>query len=161
MRYGYVKSRGFLNLTSSHSGQTNINSERKNIVSGRCDFLVATPGRLIDHLQNTPGFATKLRNLRVLVLDEGSLPSLLPSLTPTPPSADMLLEMGFRPDITRILGYLPKERQTLLFSATVPKEIKDIATLALRPQYSLVDTVVEGIFYHLNMAQPNTHHTHE
>jgi len=69
--------------------------------------------------------------------------------------------MGFRPDITRILGYLPKERQTLLFSATVPKEIKDIATLALRPQYSLVDTVVEGIFYHLNMAQPNTHHTHE
>lgn len=70
-------------------------------------ILVATPGRLRDHLENTAGFATKLMGVKVLVLDE----------------ADRLLAMGFRKDIERIIAAVPRQRQTLLFSATVPDEV--------------------------------------
>jgi ATP-dependent RNA helicase MSS116 len=70
-------------------------------------ILVATPGRLRDHMENTPGFATRLMGVKVLILDE----------------ADRLLDMGFRSDIEKIVVALPKQRQTLLFSATVPDEV--------------------------------------
>ena len=70
-------------------------------------ILVATPGRLKDHLENTPGFSTRLKGVKVLVLDE----------------ADRLLDMGFRRDIEKIMAATPKDRQTLLFSATVPEEV--------------------------------------
>lgn len=70
-------------------------------------ILVATPGRLKDHIENTAGFATRLMGVKVLVLDE----------------ADHLLDMGFRKDIERIISNVPKQRQTLLFSATVPEEV--------------------------------------
>jgi superfamily II DNA/RNA helicase len=70
-------------------------------------ILVATPGRLRDHMENTPGFATRLLGVKVLILDE----------------ADRLLDMGFRSDIEKIVAALPKQRQTLLFSATVPDEV--------------------------------------
>ena len=70
-------------------------------------MLVATPGRLQDHIENTPAFSQRLKGVKVLILDE----------------ADRLLDMGFRKPIERIIGALPKERQTLLFSATVPKEV--------------------------------------
>jgi ATP-dependent RNA helicase MSS116, mitochondrial len=72
---------------------------------------VATPGRLIDHLENTD-LPARLSRMRTLVLDE----------------ADQLLEMGFRPAIERILEALPKKRQTLLFSATMPK-VRKLRTL--------------------------------
>ena len=68
------------------------------------DILVATPGRLEDHLKNTSGFRERCKKVKVLVLDE----------------ADQMLEMGFRKVIDKIITFLPKERQTLLFSATVP-----------------------------------------
>lgn len=55
----------------------------------------------------TPGFATRLKGVKVLVLDE----------------ADQLLGMGFQKDIEKIVASVPKQRQTLLFSATVPKEV--------------------------------------
>ena len=68
------------------------------------DIVVATPGRLMDHMRHdTPSFA----NLEVLVLDE----------------ADRMLDMGFWPDVQRILAALPAKRQTLLFSATMPSEV--------------------------------------
>ena len=70
-------------------------------------ILVATPGRLRDHIENTAGFSARLMGVKVLVLDE----------------ADHLLDMGFRKDIERIIAAVPKERQTLLFSATVPEEV--------------------------------------
>jgi ATP-dependent RNA helicase RhlE len=70
--------------------------------------LIATPGRLIDHLQQ--GTAT-LNHVEVLVLDE----------------ADRMLDMGFKPQLTRILARLPKKRQTLLFSATMAGEVADFA----------------------------------
>jgi ATP-dependent RNA helicase RhlE len=76
------------------------------------EILVACPGRLLDHLQQ--GHA-RLDTLRFLVLDE----------------ADRMFDMGFLPDVRKILNYVPKNRQTLLFSATFPSEIKDLASQIL------------------------------
>lgn len=91
------------------------------------DILIATPGRLQDHLATTSGFADRMRSLEVLILDE----------------ADRLLDMGFRPDIERILGYLPKSRQTLLFSATYPTSLEPIVKFALKEDFKLIDTIGE------------------
>ncbi len=77
------------------------------------DIVVACPGRLLDHLQNKH---IRLGNVSSLVLDE----------------ADRMLDMGFFPDIKRILQYLPTEKQTMLFSATFPKEIETLARQTLR-----------------------------
>ncbi len=78
----------------------------------KANFLVATPGRLVDHLQQG---TLSLAAVEVLVLDE----------------ADRMLDMGFKPQLTRILAKLPKKRQTLLFSATIGAEVEAFATLAL------------------------------
>ena len=77
------------------------------------DIIVACPGRLLDLINQ--GYA-KLDRINVLVLDE----------------ADRMLDMGFLPDIKRILSYLPKKRQTMLFSATFPREIEALAKQVLR-----------------------------
>jgi ATP-dependent RNA helicase RhlE len=77
------------------------------------DVLVATPGRLLDLLRSN---GVRLNQVEVLVLDE----------------ADRMLDMGFIHDIRTIVAKLPKERQTLLFSATMPREIADLATHMLR-----------------------------
>lgn len=73
-----------------------------------CNIIVATPGRLLDHMSRG---AISFRDLRILVLDE----------------ADRMLDMGFMPDIRRIMAKLPEERQTLMFSATFPREIARLA----------------------------------
>ena len=72
------------------------------------DLIVATPGRLIDHLKNG---AVDLRSVDTLVLDE----------------ADRMLDMGFAPQIDQIVSAVPRERQTLLFSATMPEAIEKMA----------------------------------
>ncbi|MDQ5848120.1 MAG: DEAD/DEAH box helicase [Pseudomonadota bacterium] len=73
------------------------------------DIVVATPGRLLDHVQQK---TVDLRQVEILVLDE----------------ADRMLDMGFIPDIRRILALLPAQRQNLLFSATFPEEIRKLAS---------------------------------
>jgi ATP-dependent RNA helicase RhlE len=77
------------------------------------DIIVATPGRLMDYLKEG---TLNLRDLNTLVLDE----------------VDHMLDMGFLPVVKDIIGRCPRERQTLLFSATVPPEIQAIASFALR-----------------------------
>ena len=72
------------------------------------DVLVSTPGRLLDHLEQR---TADLSGVEVLVLDE----------------ADRMLDMGFLPDVRRILAKLPASRQNLLFSATLPREIRQLA----------------------------------
>ncbi|MFN3648847.1 MAG: DEAD/DEAH box helicase [Armatimonadota bacterium] len=72
------------------------------------DVLVATPGRLLDHLSRP---YARLDGIEHLVLDE----------------ADRMLDMGFLPDIRRVLSHVPKQRQTLLFSATLPGPIAELA----------------------------------
>lgn len=78
-----------------------------------CEIIVACPGRLLDHIQKKHA---KLGHIEFLVLDE----------------ADRMLDMGFLPDIKRILKHIPAERQTMLFSATFPKEIEKLARQTLR-----------------------------
>src|SRR5690349_3242235 len=77
------------------------------------DIIVATPGRLLDHLSRS---YANFKNLEVLVLDE----------------ADRMLDMGFLPDIRRILKFLPVKRQTLFFSATMPAPILELTREMLR-----------------------------
>lgn len=80
----------------------------KQALSQGVDIVVATPGKLISHLNM--GYV-KMSELKFLILDE----------------ADRMLDMGFHDDIMRIISYLPKQRQTLLFSATMPPKILQLA----------------------------------
>src|SRR5207247_58333 len=73
-------------------------------LKGGADVIVATPGRLLDHLQQGN---CSLAHVKYLVLDE----------------ADRMLDMGFLPDVRRIVQKCPPERQTMLFSATIPPQI--------------------------------------
>ena len=80
------------------------------------EVVIATPGRLLDHIQQKN---TSLSQVQIVVLDE----------------ADRMLDMGFLPDISRILNLLPRERQSLMFSATFSEEIKKLANnFLLNPQ---------------------------
>lgn len=93
-------------------------------------IIIATPGRMIDHLQTG---RLHLKNVGVLVLDE----------------ADRMLDMGFAPQIKQILECVPKERQTMLFSATMPSEIVKIANqymkLPVRVEVARTGTVAEHV----------------
>ncbi len=94
------------------------------------DVVVGTPGRLLDHLN---GRTLRLDAVQVFVLDE----------------ADQMLDKGFLPDIRRVVPMLPKDRQTLFFSATMPKEIERLAADILRDpakvEVTPVATTVERI----------------
>ncbi len=96
-------------------GGVNINMQIQKLKRG-ADIVVACPGRLLDHIRQG---TIDLNRLEVLVLDE----------------ADHMFDMGFLPDIRRILRCIPYKRQTLLFSATMPSEIKKLA------KDSLIDPV--------------------
>lgn len=86
--------------------------QRRAMIEG-VDIVIATPGRLIAHLASG---TIKLNHLQYLVLDE----------------ADRMLDMGFYEDILKIISNLPKERQTLLFSATMPPKIRTLANTILK-----------------------------
>ena len=89
-------------------GGVSINPQKQKLIKG-VDIVVATPGRLLDHLQQR---SIDLSKVEILVLDE----------------ADRMLDMGFIRDIRKVLNVIPKQRQTLLFSATFSKEIKALAS---------------------------------
>ena len=93
-------------------GGVDMNAQIDQLRKG-VEVLVATPGRLLDHVQNK---TVMFNQVSVLVLDE----------------ADRMLDMGFLPDIKRIIALLPKERQNLLFSATFPEEIRALTKTLLR-----------------------------
>lgn len=94
-------------ILASTVGGMDIRTERRNLDRGT-HIVVATPGRLRDHIEKG---AIDLSDVQAVVLDE----------------ADEMLDLGFREDLEFILGECPKERQTLLFSATVPKMITALA----------------------------------
>ena len=105
-------------------GGENRKVEVKHINKG-LNIIVCTPGRLLDHLQNTEGFVTK--NLKCLVIDE----------------ADELLDQGFEEDMKKIIKLLPKDRQTMLFSATQTKKVEDLARISLKKE-QLVEISVDS-----------------
>ncbi|GAB5356682.1 hypothetical protein AAMO2058_000310500 [Amorphochlora amoebiformis] len=94
-------------------GGNNRRMEAEKLQKGS-NLLISTPGRLLDHLQNTRGFVFK--NLLALVIDE----------------ADRILEIGFEEELREIIKILPRNRQTMLFSATQTKNVKDIARVSAR-----------------------------
>ena len=116
-------------------GGVNINPQIRSLANG-VDVLVATPGRLLDLMQQR---AVSLDRVEVFVLDE----------------ADRMLDMGFIHDIRRIVAKIPQQRQTLFFSATMPREIVELANSMLRdpvrvevaPQATTVDRVQQRVVF--------------
>ena len=105
-------------------GGAKFDRQIKDVKAG-CDLLVATPGRLIDLMERK---IVNLSQVRVLVLDE----------------ADRMLDMGFWPSVRRIVQAVPTERQTLLFSATIPPSIKGtIDAMLNEPEYVEISRVGE------------------
>ena len=114
-------------------------SRQIGLIEKGASVIVATPGRMLDLLKNgkLPGFSPKM-----VVLDE----------------ADEMLDMGFLEDIEEIFTYLPKERQTLLFSATMPDPIKKLATkilqepkfVSITPKDSTTNDDIEQLYYVIN-----------
>lgn len=96
--------------------------EQENVLRSRPDILIATPGRFIDHMRNSPSFTVD--TLEILVLDE----------------ADRMLEDGFADELNEILTTIPKSRQTMLFSATMTSSVDKLIRVGLnRPIRLLVD----------------------
>ena len=101
-------------------------------------MIIATPGRLLDHLEQK---TVKLDTVNILILDE----------------ADRMLDMGFQPQIKRILAVVPKNRQTMLFSATLPSEIMAIASqnmkLPIRIEVAPSGTTAENVAQEIFIVQ--------
>lgn len=109
--------------------------EAKKLVKG-VNLLIATPGRLLDHLKNTEGFTYE--NLCMLVIDE----------------ADMILKNGFEEELKEILNIIPKERQTMLFSATLTRKVENLNTLSLNdPVYIKIEDQIKNTPSILNLDQ--------
>ncbi|RVW40193.1 DEAD-box ATP-dependent RNA helicase 32 [Vitis vinifera] len=97
-------------------GRKDVGMEKEHV--NELNILVCTPGRLLQHMDETPNFDCS--QLQVLVLDE----------------ADRILDVGFKKALNAIISQLPKHRQTLLFSATQTKSVQDLARLSLKdPEY--------------------------
>ncbi|KAK0602718.1 hypothetical protein LWI29_036295 [Acer saccharum] len=97
-------------------GRKDLDTEKERV--NELNILVCTPGRLLQHMDETPNFDCS--QLQVLVLDE----------------ADRILDVGFKKALNAIVSQLPKHRQTLLFSATQTKSVQDLARLSLKdPEY--------------------------
>jgi len=113
-------------------GESFADQERK--LDRGVDVLIATPGRMLDLFERGK---ILLSDVRILVIDE----------------ADRMLDMGFIPDVERIVGLLPKSRQTLFFSATMPPEIRKLANAFLKtpaevsvaPPASPAETVAQSL----------------
>jgi len=116
-------------------GGVNQNPQASAVARG-VDVLVATPGRLLDLIGQR---LLEIKTVEYLVLDE----------------ADRMLDMGFIHDVRRIVGMLPRQRQTLFFSATLPAEVRDLADTMLRnplevktaPQATPAETVAQSVFH--------------
>jgi len=107
-----------LRLTLLYGGRS-LGSEKRALPTAQ--IVIGTPGRTLDHLRQG---GLSLKYLRFFVLDEG----------------DEMLDRGFAPDVERILGFMPRERQTALFSATVPDWVQETSHKHLRdPQVVRID----------------------
>lgn len=114
-------------------------SEQAKAINAGVDIIVATPGRLLDQMNV---LRLDFSHLNYLVLDE----------------ADRMLDMGFLPDVTKIIESLPEQRQTLLFSATLDKEVQDAADQFLdKPETAAIETSkpADGVKQLVYFVKPN------
>lgn len=125
----------FLNMrTLTVYGGVNIKGQFSALNRG-VDIVVATPGRLLDHMGRR---TINLRHVEVLVLDE----------------ADRMFDMGFINDVRKIIAVVPQKRQTLLFSATIPPEVKTLAAgvmnhpkiIQVGQQRNPIETITQHIY---------------
>lgn len=141
-----LQTKAFLDLFGRHHrlrtvcliGGVNMNPQIRDLES-RPDILVATPGRLMDHIERRN---VSLGNIEELVLDE----------------ADHMLDLGFLPQIVRILKSVPSERHTMMFSATMPPPIERLAQQFMRDPLR-VDILpegraAEGLSHRLYLVEP-------
>src|ERR1700744_1843631 len=110
---GFAYFAGISSIAVFGGGDGIAYEQQRRGIQNNVNIIIATPGRLIAHL--TSG-VLKLNHLKHLVLNE----------------ADRMLDMGFQDDIMKIISYLPKHRQTLLFSATMPGRIRNLAKTVLK-----------------------------
>jgi len=109
---------------------------QRNALQRKPHVVIATPGRMLDHMEQR---TLTLSDVRILVLDE----------------ADRMLDMGFAPQIKRILAAVPRQRQTMLFSATMPKGILEIAHrhmalpihVEIAPSGTTIEKVIQEVFF--------------
>ena len=121
-------------------GGVGMGGQVKSLARG-VDILIATPGRLLDHVHQGN---VQLGKAQVLILDE----------------ADRMLDMGFIPDVRRIIAKLPRERQSLMFSATMPKTVaglageilKDPVRVEVTPEVVTVDRIAQHVI-HVNAPE--------
>jgi ATP-dependent RNA helicase RhlE len=125
----------FLSLrTLAVYGGVSINRQLDSLHRG-VDIIVATPGRLMDHMQRR---SVNLSHIEILVIDE----------------ADRMFDMGFINDVRRIVGTLPTKRQTMLFSATMPPEVKKLAAdmqkspvmIQVGQQRNPIETITQHVY---------------
>lgn len=129
--------------TTAVYGQHNISIEKQALQKG-ISIVAGTPGRVFDHIEQG---SLKTKEIKFLVLDE----------------ADRMLDMGFIDQVVRIIKTLPKERITLLFSATIPPEVKNIcrdymrtpATIEIESPTMTVDSI-EQIYYRVQHNEKRT-----
>ena len=95
-------------------GGGNRKKEAEKLSSNEARIIICTPGRLIDHMVNTKKF--DYNNIKILIIDE----------------ADKILKIGFEEELTEIIKLIPKNRQTLLFSATITPKVEDLITLSVK-----------------------------
>ena len=95
-------------------GGGNRKKEAEKLISGEAKIVICTPGRLIDHMVNTKRF--EYNTMKILIIDE----------------ADKILKIGFEDELKEIIKLIPKNRQTLLFSATITPKVEDLITLSVK-----------------------------
>jgi ATP-dependent RNA helicase RhlE len=145
-----IQAEGFLEQLGRHTGLRGAAvyggvgmRPQEQALCGGAEIIVATPGRLLDHMSR--GYVD-LRSLEILVLDE----------------ADRMLDMGFLPDVRRIHDRLPRNRQTMLFSATMPPEVVRLSRDFLRDPrmvHVAAKTVAAVGVSHLAVAAPSAQKT--
>ncbi len=135
--FGYFASVSSIAIYGGNKGD-DWDLQKRALTTG-ADIIIATPGRLLSHL--AMGYV-KLDQLNHLVLDE----------------ADKMLDMGFMDDLLKIIAQLPKQRQTLLFSATMPRKIRDLAQQILQSPSEVnlaISKPAEGIDQRLYLTFDN------
>lgn len=138
--WDYVLVSIYSNVDYYGIGGLSLKAQEKDLKK-RPDIVIATPGRLIDHLRNSPSF--NIDQLEILVMDE----------------ADRMLEEGFKEELTQIINSCPKDRQTMLFSATMTDNVDELIRLSLkRPVRLQIDsskTTADNLTQEFIRIRPN------